>query len=153
MTPDFLQELVGLIQGIAIAHSAWRGTDQALADFIVRALERDFSQAELDDVRRLLHSQPLQAVLASRDVALWVGHDKLLRLVDQSPSSKRAAILRTQHHPGPSCCRYCLMREPNSLQPELEAERAPSGELLQGSMLHPRCANAWAKLKLQAERE
>ena len=149
---DFAQDLVALVQSIAIAHSTWRGSDTALADVLLKALRREgYSERDLDDVRRLLHSQPLRAALASRDVALWTGKDKLLRLVDQQPSSRKAALLRTQHHPGPTCCRYCLLREAQSLNPELQPERDARGEIIPGSSVHENCAAAFQRLRTLVE--
>lgn len=141
----FQEELVGVIQGIAISYSSWRGSDSALADFITRGMQKEFSEAEFDNVRRLLHSTPLQAALAARDVALFRGADGLFRLIDQQPISLKGAILRTAHHPGPDCCRSCLLNDPR----ELEIEKAPDNSPIQGSFLHKHCANAWRKLKMQ----
>lgn len=150
MTTEFIPELVGLVQSIAVAYGVWRGTDNALADFVVKAMERgEFSQAELDTVRRLLHSQPLQAALAARDVALFRRSDGLFRLIDQQPSSLKGAMLRVAHHPGPNCCRYCLLKENMSeLEPEFDAKNEP----INGSFLHKHCQAAWRKLRIQVMR-
>lgn len=148
---EFNQDLVGLIQSIAISHSAWRGTTDALANSLMLAMECEFSQHRVEEIRRLLYSQPLQAALAGRDIALWVGADKLMRLVDQSPSSRKAAILRTQHHPGPKACRFCLILEAARLQPELEPERDARDEIVAGSSVHKQCAAAWRRLRLLAQ--
>lgn len=146
----FHDSLVDQLQALAISHSAWKGTPEALADVLSKALGQDHSP----DIRRLLYSQPLRAALHARDVALWQGHDALFRLIDQTPVGFSAAARRVQHHPGAQACRYCLMREPHALLPELEQERDARGELVPASFLHARCAAAWARLRAQvAQRE
>lgn len=77
----FHDMLVGQLQAQAIGNAAWKGTPEALADALAKALGQDHSP----DIRRLLYSQPLRAALQGRDVALWCGHDGLLRLIDQTP--------------------------------------------------------------------
>lgn len=147
----FPDELVNTIQSVAIAHSAWRGPAATLADTLAMAMA---TPDRLDEIRRLLHSKPLQAALAARDVLLWIGHDAMLRVVDAQPGSHHAAVLRTQHHPGQYACRFCLMIECQSLQPELLPEADVRGDAVQGSFLHPACAAPFARLRAQvAQRE
>lgn len=142
----FPGELVAHIQSIAIAYAAWRGAAATLADLLAQSMA---TPARLDEIRRLLHSKPLQSALAARDVLLWVGHDGQLRLVDAQPVSHRAAVLRVQHHPGQHACRFCLMTEAQRLDPELDPERDVRGEVVVGSFVHPRCAVAWSRLRAQ----
>lgn len=144
---DFHDQLVGQLQAQAIGRAAWKGTPEALADALGKALGQDHSSA---DIRRLLYSQPLRAALQARDVALWCGHDGQLRLVDQTPVGFPAAARRVHHHPGAQACRYCLLTEPRALQSELEQERdARTTELVPGSYVHARCAAAWSRLRAQ----
>lgn len=148
---NFYDELVNTIQSVGIAYSVWRGPAATLADVLAKAMA---TPGRLDEIRRLLHSQPLRAALSTRDIGLWTGHDGQLRLVDQQPSSFKAAVLRTQHHPGAGACRYCLMAEPMRLEPELEPERDARGDTVPGSFVHKQCATAWTRLRAQvASRE
>lgn len=145
--------LVNTVQSVAIGYSAWKGDLNVFADVILRAMgQLEYSQDDLDEIRRLLRGQPLRMALQSRDVALFIGGaDKLIRLVDQSPSSLKAARLRVQHHPGPNShtCRYCLIRENPRLN-ELEPERDHNGHAVAQSFVHPGCAVAWRRLRVQA---
>lgn len=147
---DFAQHLIGQIQAICIAHSVWRGSDHALSDLIVRTMESPYPT---EKIRQFLHSPELQGALATRQIAMWVGHDKLIRLVDQQSLSNRAAKAKTEHYPGDNACRFCLLRENNRLGMELETERGLDGEFVQGSFVHPRCAAAWRRLRQQAAGE
>lgn len=142
----FHGELLDHLQAVAIGHAAWKGQDTSLAGVLAKSLG---APERLDEVRRFLHSKPLAAALSTRDIALWVGHDALARLVDQQPVSFRAAVLRVQHHPGANACRYCLMAERQSLQPELEPEIDARGDAVPGSFVHRQCAVAWARLRQQ----
>ena len=142
----FPDELINHVQAIAIAHAAWRGLDTVLAGLLAKSLR---TPDRLDEIRRLLHSTPLRASLAPRDVLLWIGHDGLVRLVDAQPVSHRAAILRTAHHPGPGACRFCLMAEATRLDPELSPEVDARGDVVPGSFVHKACAAAWARLRAQ----
>lgn len=143
---NFYDELLNQIQAVSIAYSAWKCRDTDLADTLAKALA---TPDRLDEIRRLLHSKPLAAALGTRDVSLWVGHDGLVRLVDQTPSTRRAAGLRTTHHPGQNTCRYCLMSERPSLLPELEPETDARGDVVPGSFTHRQCAVALARLRQQ----
>lgn len=142
----FGDDLVAHVQSVAIATFAWRGSDAVLAELLGKSLHTD----QLDQIRRLLHSKPLASALSTRDVLLWTGHDGLIRLIDAQPVGYRAAVLRTQHHPGPSACRFCLTSEPVRLDPELVPERDSRGEVVAGSFVHPACAVPWARLRAQA---
>lgn len=147
----FADELVNTLQSVTIAYSVWRGPAATLAEVLAKSMA---TPDRLDEIRRLLHSKPLQSALSTRDIGLWIGHDGQLRLVDQQPSSFKAAVLRTQHHPGQNACRYCLMPERPSLQPEIELERDVRGEVVVGSFVHARCAVPFARLRAQvAQRE
>lgn len=145
---NFHAALLDEVQGYTIGHAAWRGTDRVLAERLAKTLGED-REAE---IRRHLHSKPLQAALEGRDVLLWVGADDLVRLVDAQPSSREVAAHRLAHHPGPDSCRLCLMREPRSLQSELQPEVDGRGEHVDGSFVHPQCAVAWSRLRQIAER-
>lgn len=142
----FHGELLNHLQAVAIGYAVWRGQDTALAGTLAKSLG---TPDRLDEIRRHLHSRPLAAALSTRDIALWVGHDALVRLVDQTPGGLKAAVLRTQHHPGPNACRYCLMIERQSLQPELQPETDARGDAVPGSFVHRQCAVAWARLRQQ----
>lgn len=146
----FADGILDQLQAIAISFNAWRGSDATLAAFVAKALDAPERQTE---IQRHLRSKPLQTALHARDVALWIGHDKLLRLVDQQPLGARAAGLRVAHHPGPNACRYCLLAEVQSLTPELEQELDAYGVFVPGSFVHPLCATAWGRLRSQAEQQ
>lgn len=148
---DFATHLVGMVQAITISHSVWRGDDHALADLIVKSMEN--CPYESEKIRQFLYSPELQGALSTRQIAMWAGHDKLIRLVDQQSLSNRAAKAKVQHYPGDNCCRFCLLRENNRLGMELETERGLDGEFVQGSFVHPRCAAAWRRLRQQAASE
>lgn len=143
---SFHEELLNHLQAVGIAYAAWKGQDTALAGVLAKALA---TPDRLDEIRRHLHSKPLAAALSARDIALWVGHDALVRLVDQTPGTRKAAALRVQHHPGANTCRYCLLTERQSLQPELQPEVDAFDAAVAGSFTHRQCAVAWARLRQQ----
>lgn len=145
---DFADELLSHVQSVAISFGSWRGTARDLAGYLAKSLGTD---NRIDEIRRHLHSKPMATALNARDVLLWRGGDGLIRLVDASPVSKKAASLRVQHHPGPNACRYCLMQEhPSVIAPELVQECDGGGEHIAGSFVHKACATAWSRLRQQA---
>ena len=143
----FHEELLNHLQAIAIGHAAWVGQDAALAGALVKSMQ---TPGRHEEIRRHLHSKPLAAALGAREIAIWIGNDGLVRLVDQTVSTRKAAALRVQHHPGANACRYCLLTERQSLQPELEPEVDTRGDVVPGSFVHHGCAAAWARLRLLA---
>lgn len=144
----FRDEVMRHVQAIAIGHSAWHGPIVFLAETVARSMNTD----RMGEIETALRATPLQRELFERDIALWIGNDGYVRLVDQSPSSLAAARLRTEHHPGVGVCRFCLLREAQRLIPELEAERDARDELIPGSFIHPQCRRAWRRLRSQVER-
>lgn len=145
---DFIPQLVGLIQAIAIAHNTWRGADTALAELAAKALGDDTRTGQ---IRSLIHCKELQSALINRQVALWIGPDGLARLVDQQSVSNRAAAMRVTYYPGSKTCLYCLMLEPN--QEAMVPERDNNGHPVQGHFIHEKCQAAWARLKRQVAGE
>ncbi|MBI3144472.1 MAG: hypothetical protein HYZ18_04235 [Pseudogulbenkiania sp.] len=139
---------INTLQSTVIAHAAWRGDINVFADVILKAMGQEFCQTDLEKLRNLLRSSQLRIALNSRDCALWLGQDKLLRMVDQQPSSLRAAKLRLAHHPGPNTCRYCLMTEAKPLI-ELTQEKDSNGHHVAGSFVHLNCETAWRRLRMQ----
>jgi len=146
----FADEILDQLQAVAIAHGTLRTSDKALAEVVANALDAPERVAE---IRRHLHSMPLRTALHARDVLLFFGFDGLVRLVDAQPVSDKAARLRVAHQPGPDTCRFCLMTEKRSLQPELMPELDDRGQRVPGSFLHEACMPAWNRLRQQATRK
>jgi len=138
------------VQAEAINRVAWRGPLAPLAHAIAVSMKAEQRAAEVETA---LRSTSVQQALFERDVALFFGqNDGQARLVDQSPGSLAAALLRTQHQPGVGVCRYCLLREAAGLLPELEPDRDAYDQLVPSSAVHPQCRRAWRRLQAMVGR-